>query len=347
MISSANCRITEMVQLTSPNQLLKDVPVTNNQLELIKDTRTAVENIIKGESKRLVVVAGPCSIHDDQAALEYARFIAKMREKYGEHLEIIMRTYFTKPRTTVGWKGYLYDPHINGSNEINTGIRRARELLQKILDMGVPCSMEHLDSITPQYFGDLLSWAAIGARTTESQIHREIASGISTPLGFKNGTGGGVELAVNAVKAASMPHSFMGCNDKGEICSIKTSGNPYCHIILRGGSDGPNYEKKHVDAAKELLAANQSIYQSIFIDFSHGNSEKQHKRQIIVCESVAKQIKNKEQCIHGVMIESNLVEGSQSEPIVYGKSITDACINLSDTEDIFDMLSRAVAQRIP
>ena len=181
MISSANCRITEMVQLTSPNQLLKDVPVTNNQLELIKDTRTAVENIIKGESKRLVVVAGPCSIHDDQAALEYARFIAKMREKYGEHLEIIMRTYFTKPRTTVGWKGYLYDPHINGSNEINTGIRRARELLQKILDMGVPCSMEHLDSITPQYFGDLLSWAAIGARTTESQIHREIASGISTP----------------------------------------------------------------------------------------------------------------------------------------------------------------------
>ena len=334
-----NKNIESETTIISPIELSKKIPISEIAKSNILASRKIVNDILLKKDSRLMVIVGPCSIHDIDAAKEYALKLKTLQEELKESVYLVMRVYFEKPRTTVGWKGYLYDPYLNDSYKINTGIQSARNLLRNITDLQVPCSTEHVDTITPQYFGDLLTWAAIGARTTESQIHREMASGLSTPVGFKNGTGGSISIAANAVKAASSSHTFMGCNSKGYICSVKTKGNQHCHIILRGGSDGPNYDK--VEEAKSLLDTNKSI----FIDLSHANSLKQHKRQLIVCKEVAEQIGKGETSIHGVMIESNLVEGAQKKPTVYGKSITDACIGLEDTETLLDMLSDAVRKR--
>ena len=334
-----NINVIAKETLPSPKTIKAILPLTQSARETVINSRNALVSILDRKDKRLIVVVGPCSIHDIDAAQDYAGRLKDLAGDLSDVFHILMRVYFEKPRTTVGWKGYLYDPYLNDSYKINTGIQSARNLLRNITDLQVPCSTEHVDTITPQYFGDLLTWAAIGARTTESQIHREMASGLSTPVGFKNGTGGSISIAANAVKAASSSHTFMGCNSKGYICSVKTKGNQHCHIILRGGSDGPNYDK--VEEAKSLLDTNKSI----FIDLSHANSLKQHKRQLIVCKEVAEQIGKGETSIHGVMIESNLVEGAQKKPTVYGKSITDACIGLEDTETLLDMLSDAVRKR--
>ena len=342
-----NRRIVDMKILRSPEEMVGEFPVDQFQTELVHKTRVEIENVLDGRDNRLVVVVGPCSIHNYEAALEYAKFMTRMQVKFQDSLVLVMRTYFSKPRTTVGWKGYIYDPELNGSFQINNGLELARKLLLDILAMGVPCSMEHLDTITPQYFGDLLSWAAIGARTTESQIHRELASGISSPIGFKNGTGGSIKLAVNAVAAAAQPHHFLGCNSVGQITSVETSGNPYCHLIMRGSDQGPNYEAEHLKVAAELLQEGE-VSSNIFVDFSHGNSQKQYFRQLVVSESVSTQIAGGNNNIKGVMIESNLVEGAQkitNHPLVYGKSITDSCVNPVDTEKILVELSNAVKLR--
>ena len=340
-----NQRITHMSLLTTPHELVRALPMNPKQLATVQQARTAIENILDNKDARLLVVVGPCSIHNYTSAIEYAKFLVRMQEKHKQHLVLVMRTYFAKPRTTVGWKGYIYDPTLDGSCNVNDGLRNARQLLLEILELGVPCAMEHLDSIAPQYFGDTLSWAAIGARTTESQVHRELASGISTPIGFKNGTGGSTDLAIHAIQSASQPQRFFGCNQHGQITAIETSGNPHCHIILRGSTHGPNYSPVYVQETKHKMQA-QNLPPNIVIDMSHGNSQKQHKNQRVVCASVADQIACGNACIKGVMIESNLVEGKQSidnTPLVFGQSITDACVGLEDTETMLDELARAKA----
>jgi len=336
-----------MGKVPTPFELMDTIPLTSQQTQTVLHSRQTIESILEHKSNKLVVIVGPCSIHNDNSAIEYARFLHNMKMKFSDHLEIVMRTYFAKPRTTVGWKGYIYDPELDGSCDVHTGLPKARKLLRDILELGVPCAMEHLDTITPQYFGDALSWAAIGARTTESQVHRELASGVSTPIGFKNGTGGSVDLAINAVKASSHPHRFFGCNQQGQITTVETTGNPHCHIILRGSTQGPNYDWYHVNQTAECLTTHQ-LPINIFIDMSHGNSQKCHKRQIDVCSSVSHQIATGCTPIKGVMIESNLVEGQQSienKPLVYGQSITDACVSLQDTEIMLTQLANAVKKR--
>lgn len=359
-------RILRNDPLDPPVKILEEYPLTSAQTDVVNTARTAIENILtystpvvegqvggvtRGTSTRkddrIFAVVGPCSIHDPKAALEYAEELAKLKKEFENEVVIVMRTYFAKPRTIVGWKGFLYDPDLNGENNIGKGLREARRLLLQIVDKGVPCSMEHLDNVTPQYFDDVLSWAAIGARTSESQIHRELASGISSPVGFKNGTGGSIQLAVQASQSASQPHRFLGCDKNGRVSSVETLGNPHVHVILRGGTRGPNYEKSHVTEAETLLQVAERT-PNIVIDCSHGNSQKDHKRQVNVVESIYKQIADGNQSICGVMIESNLVEGRQNigdKPLVYGKSITDACVHLDDTRAMLQILQRAVISR--
>lgn len=340
-------RIKEIICLESPDSIRNRYPLSRSQEELVTITRNEIEAVLDGKSNKLIVIMGPCSIHNTEEAVKYAHFIKKMRLEYDNQLIIVMRTYFAKPRTTIGWKGLIYDPDLNGSYNIHDGIVKARKVLLDIIDLGVPCSMEHLDTISPQYFDDLISWAAIGARTTESQIHRELASGISSPIGFKNGTGGSLSLAVNAIESSKREHCFMGCDSSGKISIITTKGNPYCHVILRGGTTGPNYKKSYVDSLKNLLKV-KSLPENIFIDFSHGNSEKQFKKQLVVTEDVSNQIATGELAIKGVMVESNLVEGRQDitdVPLEYGKSITDACVGLKDSEIILENLARAQGLR--
>ena len=336
-----NQRIHHMEILTTPHELVESMPLTPQMENVVFEARYAIENALHGRDHRLVVIVGPCSIHDYQSAIEYAQFLAKMIQKYKHRLILVMRTYFAKPRTTVGWKGYLYDPDLDGSCNVNKGLTKARKLLLDILALGVPCAMEHLDSIAPQYFGDALSWAAIGARTTESQVHRELASGISTPIGFKNGTGGSIDLAIHAIQASQQPQRFFGCNQHGKITAIETTGNPNCHIILRGSNQGPNYSPEDIQDAKQKLM-NNHLPTNIFVDMSHGNSQKIHKNQLKVCNSIAGQIVDGGSCIKGVMIESHLVEGKQDisqSPLVYGQSVTDACVNTEDTESMLKLLS--------
>lgn len=343
----SNTRITAMSQLATPDQIRLLYPITEKATQLVIKSRQEIERVLDGKDDRLVLIMGPCSIHKPEEAITYAHFIKIMRERYGKQLIIVMRTYFAKPRTTVGWKGFIYDPKLDGSCLIHEGIPKARKVLLDILELGVPCSMEHLDTISPQYFDDLLSWAAIGARTTESQVHRELASGISSPIGFKNGTGGNLPLAVNAIEASQRPHCFMGCDSSGKISIINTKGNPYGHIILRGGSKGPNFKKSYVDELKKLLSE-KSLRENIFIDFSHGNSEKQFKRQLHVCDDICEQVSAGEFAIKGIMVESNLIEGKQNiedKPLQYGKSVTDACIGLVDSEEIIVNLCRAQEKR--
>ena len=342
-------RILRNDPLDPPSRILSEYPLTDHHSNIIHQARSNIEDIMTLENSRrkddrLFVVVGPCSIHDPKAALEYADELASIIQEYQDELVIIMRTYFAKPRTIVGWKGFLYDPDLNGDNNIGKGLREARKLLLDIVKKGVPCSMEHLDNVTPQYFDDVLSWAAIGARTSESQIHRELASGISSPVGFKNGTGGSIQLAVQAIQSASQPHRFLGCDKNGRVSSVETLGNPFVHIILRGGSKGPNYHKECVQEAETLLTPT-GMSHNIVIDCSHGNSQKNHKKQVCVVESISEQIEQGNDSICGVMIESNLVEGRQNisdTPLVYGKSITDACVNIDDTRKMLTILRDAV-----
>ena len=341
-------RITGLREVSSPMEVHAEFPITDTAAQTIFETRQAIHRILTGEDDRLLVIVGPCSIHDTQAALEYASLIQEARAKYADDLLIVMRVYFEKPRTTVGWKGLINDPHLDDSFAINDGIRKARKLLLDINNMGVPAGTEFLDLITPQYVADLVSWGAIGARTTESQGHRELASGISCPIGFKNSTNGGFSIAIDAIGAASHPHHFLSLTKEGKSAIFETSGNEDCHIILRGGNDKPNYDAASVAKAVEKL--NQaSIESGVMIDFSHANSLKQHKRQIDVGHDVAEQIAAGNKDIKGVMIESHINEGRQNneqgKPLAYGVSITDACIAWADTEPLLNTLAQAVQQR--
>jgi 3-deoxy-7-phosphoheptulonate synthase len=319
--------------------------------KLITQTRKTIHNIMHGSDDRLLVVVGPCSIHDPAAAIDYARRLQPLRDKYADTLEIVMRVYFEKPRTTVGWKGLINDPYLDESYRIDEGLRIARQLLIEINRLGLPAGSEFLDAISPQYIGDLISWGAIGARTTESQVHRELASGISAPIGFKNGTDGNIKIATDAIQAAAGAHHFLSIHKNGQVAIVQTKGNKDCHVILRGGKE-PNYEAKFVTAAcQELEAA--KLPASLMVDLSHANSSKQHERQITVADDIANQIESGSRHIFGVMIESHLNGGAQkftpgkddASALEYGKSITDACINWDDSVRVLERLAQAVKKR--
>jgi 3-deoxy-7-phosphoheptulonate synthase len=314
---------------------------------LVHDSRQSVHRILHGMDDRLAVVIGPCSIHDTKAALDYARRLKAERDRFSGELEIIMRVYFEKPRTTVGWKGLINDPHMDGSFNINEGLRIARGLLLEINEMGLPAGCEFLDMITPQYIADLVSWGAIGARTTESQVHRELASGLSCPVGFKNGTDGNVRIAVDAMKAASHPHHFLSVTKGGHSAIVSTSGNEDCHVILRGGK-APNFDAPSVEAACAEMAK-AGLAQRVMIDASHANSNKKPENQPAVCQDVAGQIAGGETRIMGLMIESNLVAGRQDlvpgQPLTYGQSVTDGCIDWDSSVAVLEGLAQAVKER--
>jgi len=340
-------RIEAIREVVAPAEVLKTHPITDQASETVAKTREAVHNILHGKDDRLLVIIGPCSIHDPVAALEYAKRLKDIRQELSDDLLIIMRVYFEKPRTTVGWKGLINDPHLNGSFEINEGLSLARKLLVDINNMGVPAGTEYLDLITPQYISDLISWGAIGARTTESQAHRELASGLSCPVGFKNGTNGSLKIAIDAVHAASQPHYFLSLTKSGRSAIFATSGNEDCHIILRGGQQ-PNYDAASVDAASHEMEA-AGIPARLMIDFSHANSMKQHQRQLDVGQNVATQIANGDTRIIGAMIESHLVAGRQDvvegQDLVFGQSITDACIDWESTVPLLQILAEAIQKR--
>ncbi|CAI1641595.1 3-deoxy-7-phosphoheptulonate synthase AroG [Serratia marcescens] len=340
-------RINDIKELLPPVALLEKFPATERAAKTVSQARSAIHNILRGSDDRLLVVIGPCSIHDTQAAKEYAGRLLALREELSGELEVVMRVYFEKPRTTVGWKGLINDPQMDNSFNINDGLRLARKLLVEINDSGLPAAGEFLDMITPQYLADLMSWGAIGARTTESQVHRELASGLSCPVGFKNGTDGTIKVAIDAINAAGAPHCFLSVTKWGHSAIVNTSGNGDCHIILRGGKE-PNYSAAHVKDVKAGLSK-AGLPAQVMIDFSHANSSKQFKKQLDVSADVCGQISSGEKAIIGVMIESHLVEGNQSlesgEPLVYGKSVTDGCIGWQDTETVLRDLAAAVKAR--
>ncbi|MQC06955.1 3-deoxy-7-phosphoheptulonate synthase AroG [Morganella morganii] len=340
-------KIKEIRELLPPVALLESFPATETAADTVRRTRHAIHEILEGRDDRLLVVIGPCSIHDPKAAVEYADRLLTLRKELKGELEIVMRVYFEKPRTTVGWKGLINDPHLDHSFAINDGLRIARKLLLDINDKGLPAAGEFLDMITPQYLADLMSWGAIGARTTESQVHRELASGLSCPVGFKNGTDGTIKVAIDAINAAGSPHCFLSVTKWGHSAIVNTTGNGDCHIILRGGKK-PNYSAEDVSAVKEGLVQ-AGLAPRIMIDFSHANSSKQYKRQMDVSTDVAQQVAGGEKAIMGVMVESHLEEGNQNlegdAPLVYGKSVTDACIGWEDTETLLRQLADAVKAR--
>lgn len=341
-------RIKNITEVRAPIELHEQFPITETAAKTVYDTRQAIHNILTGRDDRLLVVIGPCSIHDPKAALEYAEKLKEKIEQYQNELLIVMRVYFEKPRTTVGWKGLINDPDLNESFEINKGLGVARELLLNINNLEVPAATEFLDLISPQYIADLISWGAIGARTTESQGHRELASGLSCPVGFKNGTDGNIKVAVDAIRAANNPHIFMSLTKEGRSAIFSTTGNPDCHVILRGGHKGPNYDKAHVEqAVAELKKAD--VQDKLMIDCSHANSSKQHKRQLDVAKSIQEQLVEGTPHIMGAMVESHLIEGRQDiepgKPLTYGQSITDACIGWDDSETILETLAQGVQQR--
>ncbi len=340
-------RIKDIKELLPPVALLEKFPATDKAAKTVAQARSAIHNILKGNDDRLLVVIGPCSIHDPRAAKEYAARLLNLRHELRGELEVVMRVYFEKPRTTVGWKGLINDPQMNNSFQINDGLRIARKLLVDINDSGLPAAGEFLDMITPQYLADLMSWGAIGARTTESQVHRELASGLSCPVGFKNGTDGTIKVAIDAINAAGAPHCFLSVTKWGHSAIVNTAGNSDCHIILRGGKK-PNYSAEDVKEVKEGLEKG-GLPAAIMIDFSHANSSKQFKKQMEVGDDVCGQLAQGEQAIVGVMVESHLVEGNQSldadEPLVYGQSVTDGCIGWEDTETLLRKLANSVKQR--
>ncbi|MBP7132024.1 MAG: 3-deoxy-7-phosphoheptulonate synthase [Aquabacterium sp.] len=347
-----DARIKKVTTLPPPEALIRFFPIRGTAVEaLVSDTRKAIRKIIHGKDDRMLVIIGPCSIHDPAAAIEYGRKLLALRETYRDTLEVVMRVYFEKPRTTVGWKGLINDPYLDESYKIDEGLRMARHLLLEINRMGMPAGSEFLDVISPQYIGDLISWGAIGARTTESQVHRELASGISAPIGFKNGTDGNIKIATDAMQSASRPHHFLSVAKSGQVAIVETAGNPDCHVILRGGKT-PNYDAESVAAAcKDLDAAKLPV--SLMVDFSHANSSKQHERQVVVAKDIAQQVAGGSNQVFGVMVESHLCAGAQKftpgkddpSKLTYGQSITDACIGWDDSKEVLKVLSDAVKAR--
>ncbi|MEY3782461.1 MAG: hypothetical protein RIS97_639 [Pseudomonadota bacterium] len=345
-------RIKDITVLPPPEHLIRFFPIQGTAAEsLISHTRQTIHDIMVGKDDRLLVVMGPCSIHDPVAALEYAKKLLAQRAKYAGTLEIVMRVYFEKPRTTVGWKGLINDPYLDESYRIDEGLRMARQLLIEINRLGLPAGSEFLDVISPQYLGDLISWGAIGARTTESQVHRELASGISAPIGFKNGTDGNIKIATDAIQAAAGGHHFLSIHKNGQVAIVQTNGNPDCHVILRGGK-APNYDAASVAAAcKDLVAA--KLPPTLMVDCSHANSSKQHEKQIEVAQDIAAQLSSGSKSVFGVMVESNLQAGAQKftpgkdqpSALTYGQSITDACIDWDDSVGVLETLSQGVLAR--
>lgn len=348
MTTTSNLRIKNLRPLISPAYLAEEIPITPPVADMISNTRHLLSHILHGKDDRLIVVVGPCSIHDPDAAIEYASRLKELKVKFQEDLCVVMRVYFEKPRTTVGWKGLINDPHLDGSFDVNQGLRLARQLLLSINLIGIPTGSEFLDTIIPQYISDLVSWSAIGARTTESQIHRELASGLSMPVGFKNGTSGNIQIAVDAVYAAKHSHHFLGVTKDGLAAIVETEGNSDCHIILRGSQHGPNYDAKSISEASNSLEKHH-LMPYIMVDCSHGNSAKDHKKQLLVVQSLSEQIASGNHHICGVMIESNLIEGKQAltpgKQLIYGQSITDACIHWDDTVRALQVLREAVKKR--
>ena len=337
-------KIREVKELLPPIAHLYELPISDAAADLVHQTRQEIADLVHGRDKRLLLIIGPCSIHDPEAALEYARKLLPLRKKYEKELLIVMRVYFEKPRTTVGWKGLINDPHLDGTFDINFGLRQARRLLLALNDMGMPASTEFLDMITPQYYADLMDCGAIGARTTESQVHRELASGLSCPVGFKNGTDGNLKIAIDAIGAASHPHHFLSVTKAGHSAIVHTAGNADCHVILRGGKE-PNYDSGHVKAAAEQLTK-AGVTPKLMVDCSHANSRKDYTRQMEVAQDVAQQLRAGENNIMGLMVESHLVAGRQDKPEVYGQSITDACIGWDATEEMLALLAEANRSRV-
>jgi 3-deoxy-7-phosphoheptulonate synthase len=347
-IRTRDLRVTSLRPLLSPALLLEDLPLDVQGARTVSCTRDEIVSILNREDDRLVVVVGPCSVHDCGAALEYAQRLAALAERVSDDVRIVMRVYFEKPRTTVGWKGLINDPHLDGSFAVNQGLRLARRLLLDVIGLGLPAGCEFLDPITPQFFADAVTWAAIGARTTESQVHRQLASGLSMPVGFKNGTSGDVQIAIDAVRAANHPHCFFGVTEQGLAGIVETYGNQDCHVILRGGHDGPNYDRENVQRALGALRANK-LPERLMIDASHGNSSRDYRRQPVVVRDIGEQVSSGNFGIVGVMLESFLVEGRQDlgDParLTYGQSVTDACINWQTTEAALEELASAVRNR--
>lgn len=348
MQKTSDLHVVETRPLIKPATIHSEFPLTETAASLVSETRNHIRNIMQNEDRRLLVIVGPCSIHDVDAAQEYGSKLAVLRSELQEDLEIVMRVYFEKPRTTIGWKGLINDPHLDGSYDINTGLRRARQLLLDLAEMGLPAATELLDPIIPQYIADLISWTAIGARTTESQTHREMASGLSMPIGFKNNTDGSLHAAANAMLSASQPHRFLGINTQGLASIVSTTGNPDGHLVLRGGKQGPNYDTEQVQKAAGTLAS-LGLPSRVMIDCSHDNSNKDYSRQPSVLQDVAAQLAAGSKHIMGIMIESHLQAGKQSIPkdlskLVYGQSITDGCVDFSTTATMLRSLAKTVTQ---
>jgi 3-deoxy-7-phosphoheptulonate synthase len=341
-------RVESIRALIPPAQLLADLPLTETGAQAVGQAREAVMRILNGQDDRLAVVVGPCSIHDPLAGLDYARRLKALADELAGDLFIIMRVYFEKPRTTVGWKGLVNDPHLDGSFAVNEGLHLARRHLLDLVALGMPTGCEFLDPISPQFFADTVTWGAIGARTTESQVHRELASGLSMPVGFKNGTGGGVQMAIDAVRAAAYPHSFLGVNEQGQAAIVTTRGNPDCHVILRGGRSGSNYDAASVEKTLLALRRDESPPR-LMIDTSHGNSDKDYRRQPAIAHDIAEQVAHGQTGIIGLLMESFLVEGRQElvdhSHLVYGQSITDACMSWEMTVPVLQELAAAVRAR--
>ncbi len=341
-------RIERVVELVPPAALLEELPLGERREQTVVDGRAAVVDVLGGGDDRLLVVVGPCSVHDPDAALDYANRLSRAAEDLGDDLLVAMRVYFEKPRTTTGWKGLINDPHLDGSGDVNAGLRVARELLLEVLDLGLRIGCEFLDPITPQYISDAVAWGAIGARTTESQIHRQLGSGLSMPVGFKNRTDGDVQVAVDAVRAASVPHVFAGIDDAGAPAILHTTGNPDCHIILRGGDAGPNYGAAGIEEALQRLDA-AGLAQRVVVDASHGNSNKDPELQVKAAAEIAAQVAGGSGAIAGIMLESFICAGRQDlssgRPLTYGQSITDACMGWETTVEALDGLAEAVRAR--
>ena len=343
-------RISNLRPLVPPAVLVEEeLPITEKATETVTRARQVASAIVAGQDDRLLAIVGPCSIHDTEAAIEYAGLLSKCADRLSDDLCVIMRVYFEKPRTTVGWKGLINDPNLNGSFAINQGLRKARRLLLDLGNMGVAAGSEFLDTISPQFIADLISWGAIGARTTESQVHRELASGLSMPVGFKNGTDGNIQIAVDAMGAAQRPHAFLGVTKQGVAAIVETAGNQHCHVILRGSNAGTNFDQESVNSvARKLEGA--GLAGRVMVDCSHGNSQKKHANQPAVAESLAEQVGSGSSSVFGLMMESHLVEGNQSlgddlQALTYGQSITDACMSWETTEPMLEKLAQATRQR--
>ncbi len=346
MQQTHDLHVVETRPLVSPALLHHEFPITPEAAQLVAEARDRIRHILYNEDRRLLVIVGPCSVHDIDAAYDYGQRLVNLRHELSGQLEIIMRVYFEKPRTNIGWKGLINDPHLDGSCDINTGLRLARKLLLDLAHLGLPAATELLDPVTPQYIADVIAWTAIGARTTESQTHREMASGLSMPIGFKNGTDGSLAAAVNAMVAASQPHHFLGINHHGLASIVTTTGNPDCHLVLRGGKDGPNFSRDHVARAAAEMAK-LDLNPRLMIDCSHANANKDHTRQVLVLADVANQVQEGARHISGVMIESHLQGGNQPIPknlrqLTYGQSITDACVDFDTTATMLRQLASAV-----